>query len=659
MKRVFVAALVFAACRSQPSAPPAPADLGPVPTTADPVEAFLDDLNRLVALDDARPRPLHDEPAPGAVAGEWRRAPACQALDHDGACNAWMYAWRELVDGDRSPERMTRAQRDHLAACDAEVDSFFRAGRAETKPALTVGTPADDALLHRTGRVLRPALARIRALAASPQHRDEAADRCLDVLAHFRDTVAMDVMRAVGPLGFLSSTSNVCAAALLGASPGRRERAMDQLGRIAAGLPVDELLHVRGRVEEALVVLGGRWDEAVIGRSPPRLHANLRAMRREALGVIPPFQLGPMFGASPLSVRQLRRKHELATVLSMLRAGLAARRFREANGVWPSLAQLGPMASLDARPRGAVRLEIAGERLVLVARAPRVAGADLQDPTTGDFIVFGRTDQNEIGALDEISLTVTPDGASPRATETAAREARRVEARDALLALVELIRRAPASPAPAPEAADDLIAALEPWLRGHGFTRAHGLSDRPSATWTRQISPSGELRMHMHEDAHGSLWRGVKIGLEWARPGSHACAVDAFAGAPPELYEEMDRLQAEVFGRRPPRYTREERETLAIWLEVADTPGRPLDVRLPPGLTREGLLAALSTGTVPAGASVRLRLTGGPHRPGLLMETAADAGRWRSLLTRALPGALEVLAEETYAGAEAPPYNPP
>ena len=312
----------------------------------------------------AWPRPLHFEPAPNdtvnsAAAVSPALSSACAASSDDPVTDAEESQERaEVIAGQRSPERVGAALKARIDACALEVDALFKAGRAVAKPA----APAADALAPNTAlpshmRAVMLAALHVRRLAADAARRDEAVERCLDLFAFARDSVVAHEPVLAPALLFAPSIANVCAAATQGASPAGRARAEAGLAAIEAGVP------------------DAQWLSQA---SPPR-------------------------AASARLVSRLR------TLLTFLRAGLVARRFHEANGRWPSVAELGEGALRDVRSGATTVVEASGRDWVLRGAAPaEVRG--MNEAYEGDFVV-SRWDEN-----DTVTLTVTPDGRSPRAS---------------------------------------------------------------------------------------------------------------------------------------------------------------------------------------------------------------------------------------------------
>jgi len=308
-------------------------------------------------------RPLHFEPAPNdtvnrAAAVSPALSSACAASSDDPVTDGEESQERaEVIEGRRSPERIGAALKARIDACAPEVDALFKAGRAVAKPA----APAADALAPNTAlpsqmRAVMLAALHVRRLAADAARRDEAVERCLDLFAFARDSVVAREPVLAPALLFAPSIANVCAAATQGASPAGRARAEAGLAAIEAGVP------------------DARWLSQA---SPPRA----------------------------ASVRLVSR---LRTLLEFLRAGLVARRFHEANSRWPSAAELGDSVPQDARSGTTTVVEASGRDWVLRGAAPaEVRGTD--GAFEGDFVVT-RWDEN-----DAVTLTVTPDGRSPRA----------------------------------------------------------------------------------------------------------------------------------------------------------------------------------------------------------------------------------------------------
>jgi len=220
----------------------------------------------------------------------------------------------------------------------------------------TADALAPNTALPSQMRAVMLAALHVRRLAADAARRDEAVERCLDLFAFARDSVVAREPVLAPALLFAPSIANVCAAATQGASPAGRARAEAGLAAIEAGVP------------------DARWLSQA---SPPRA----------------------------ASVRLVSR---LRTLLEFLRAGLVARRFHEANSRWPSAAELGDSVPQDARSGTTTVVEASGRDWVLRGAAPaEVRGTD--GAFEGDFVVT-RWDEN-----DAVTLTLTPDGRSPRA----------------------------------------------------------------------------------------------------------------------------------------------------------------------------------------------------------------------------------------------------
>ena len=285
----------------------------------------------------AWPRPLHFEPAPNdtvnsAAAVSPALSSACAASSDDPVTDAEESQERaEVIAGQRAIDQASARLRASIEACGPAVDALFKAGRAVDKPALGAAHELSAGAI----RTASFAAVEIRRLSADVARRDEAVERCLDLLAVARDAIALGEAQFAPTLMLAPSIANVCAAATQGASPAARARAAAGFAALEAGVPETPWLS----------------DSSLPHALSKRLIVRLR------------------------------------TLLSFLRAGLAARRFHDANGRWPAATELGEDAPRDARASATTSVEVVGE----------------------DWVARGRA-----GAPDDVTLTVTPDGRRTR-----------------------------------------------------------------------------------------------------------------------------------------------------------------------------------------------------------------------------------------------------
>jgi hypothetical protein len=672
------------ACDRSPAERPAPPEASGDDELEPAREAFSSTLGALVAANGARPRPLHFDPAddPGERASfdDLRaRVPDGCALSFPMGAEAEEASHRaalvDVADGRRSATRLPAGLARRLLVCRPAVEAVFRAGRALEKVELTLGDPSTSPglLWAQVTTRIRFALVEVRRLAADPSTRDEAVDRCLDLLALARDAATLDNVRAVYVLALRGPLANVCAAALQGASAPRRVRAEASLAALEAGLPGETWLALRNRVDDGFVVLRGRIDDALIARAPAALRASLGAMRNEDFGVIRPADQGRVLGLG-FAVPDIyaRSRTEFATSVSLLRVGLHARRFHDAHGRWPDRPELGETVPNDARPGGAVEMTTVGANFVLSAQAQAIGRGSLRMPGEGDFIerdVRGFDAPAAPDTPDLMVYTITPDGRSPHADAQAEVEARAAVEREAVRALAEQIRRSPAPTTPrdgtrvGPEG---LRRVLGSWLTKAGFVRSQEMSERVPEVWTRSMTKGRGVSVVLGPapgaDASPETFT---MALEWTHEGRQwppAPQASLLGRATPAAIEAFETAAAASAARLPFRYGLHATTRLTALLtpqdpRFGDTGYRLahlVEVVLPPGLSRAEFDRIVATGTLPAGASVRERITAENPHVELHVRDAHDVSTYAELIARALPDALAAFAEDVYGDAVLP-----
>lgn len=674
------------ACDRSPAERPAPPETSGDDELEPARAAFISTLEALVAANSARPRPLHFDPAeyPGERASfdDLRaRVPDGCALSFPLGAEAEEASHRkalvDVADGRRSATRLPAGLARRLLVCRPVAEAVFRAGRALEKVELTLGDPSTSPGLlgaQITTRI-RFALVEVRRLAADPSTRDEAVDRCLDLLALARDGATLDNLRAVYVLALRGPLANVCAAALQGASAPRRVRAEASLAALEAGLPGETWLALRNRVDDGFVVLRGRIDDALIARAPAALRASLGAMRNEDFGVIRPADKGRVLGLGfAVPDKYARSRTELATSLSLLRVGLHARRFHDAHGRWPDRPELGETVPRDARPGGAVEMTTVGANFVLSAQAQAMRDVSLRMPGEGDFIerdARGFDAATAPDTADIVVYTITPDGRSPYADAQAEVEARAAVEREAVRALAEQIRRSPAPVAPADGTLggpEGLRRVLGPWLTNGGFVRSQEMSERDPEVWTRSMTKGRGLSVVLGPapgaDASPETFA---VALEWTHEGPQLTPAEAplLGRATPAAIEAFETAAAASAARLPfghgPHATRRLTALLSPRDPRFDDTGHRsahlVEVVLPPGLSRAEFDRIVATGTLPAGASVRERITAENPHVELHVRDAHDVSTYAELIARALPDALAAFAEDVYGDAVLPPRH--
>jgi hypothetical protein len=686
-----LAALLLAlggACDRSPTDPHAPSEASGAVDLEPAREAFISTLEALVAANATRPRPLHFDPAgyPGerATIDDLCVKPpeGCELSFPMGADveeATQTAALLDVADGRRSAARLPAGLARRLLACRPLVEGVFRAGRTLEKPDLTLGDPSTSPGLvgANLGTRIRFALVEVRRLAADPEAHDQAVDRCFDLLAVARDAATLDNLRAAYVLAFRGPLANVCAAALQGASAPRRALAEASLAALEAGLPGAPWLALRNRVDDAFVVLRGRIDDALIARAPAALRPSLGAMRNEDFGVIRPADTGRVLRlGEAMPDAWVRLRAELATSISLLRAGLHARRFHDLQGRWPDRTELGETIPRDARPGGAVEMTTVGADLVLSARAPVRGGSSLRSPGEGDFIERDALGFDADAAPDTPNLiiyTVTPDGRSPHADAQARLEVQAAADREAVRALAERIRQSPAPVAPkggtltGPEALRQTLAA---WLTRSGFIRSQEMSERVPEVWTRAMTEVRGLSVIFGPPPSADTSaEAFTMGFSWTDGGPlwpPAPQTSLLGRATPAAIAAFEAAAAASAARLPFHHDPHETARLTALLSPRDPgfgdPARDyahlVDVVLPPGLSRTEFDRLVAGGALPPQASVRERMTAENPHVALHVRDERDVSTFAGLIARTLPDALRAFAEDVYGGEVLPRRHP-
>jgi hypothetical protein len=667
--------LAFAgACDRSPTDPAAPSEASGAVDLEPAREAFISTLEALVAANAARPRPLHFDPA--AYPGERATFDDLRVEPPEGCALSFPMgadveeatqnaALIDVADGRRSATRLPAGLARRLSACRPVVEGMFRAGRALEKPELTLGEPSTSPgfLVANLMTRIRFALVEIHRLAADPNGRDQAVDRCLDLLAVARDAATLDNLRAALVLLLRGPLANVCAAALQGASAPRRALAEASLAALETGLAGEPWLALRNRVDDGFISLRARIDDALVARAPAELRASLSAMRHEDFGFIRPAEMPDTW---------VRLRAELATSISLLRVGLFARRFHDTQGRWPDWSELGETVPRDSRTGGAVEVTTTGANLTLIARAPSRERGSNRLPGEGDFIERDPQGFDAAAAPDTPNLivyTVTADGRSPHADAQARLEAQAAVDREAVRALAERIRQSPAPVAPrrgtliGPEALRETLAA---WLTRSGFIRSQEMSERVPEVWTRSMTEGRGLSVDFGPPpGAGTSAEAFTMGLSWTDGGPlwpPAPQTSLLGRATPAAIAAFEAAAAASAARLPFHLGAHETARLTALLSPRD-PGfgdtardfaHLVEVVLPPGLSRTEFDRIVAGRALPPQASVRERMT--PDNPNVQLHVrdARDVSTYADLIARALPDAIQAFAEDVYADAVVP-----